>query len=185
MPLISCALLLFLATPAAQAPAPSPSPSPSPASTPAAPLHAEYIEVTAKGLHEEVETVPAMVTVVTGAELRARGATDLRDALSSVAGVDVAPGGDNGPASSVPEFWGLKEFDAFLLVSDDVPWGGAFNPALTSLSLEDVDHVEVLRGPAPVMYGATSFVGVLHVVHRLPADRTREASATIGSYGSG
>jgi iron complex outermembrane receptor protein len=148
-------------------------------------LHAEYVEVTAKGLHEEVDTVPAMVTVLTGAELRGRGATDLRDALSAVAGVDVAPGGDNGPASSVPEFWGLKEFDAFLLVSDDVPWGGAFNPALTSLSLEDVDHVEVLRGPAPVMYGATSFVGVLHVVHRLPADRTREASATLGSYGSG
>src|SRR5207245_3146244 len=100
-------------------------------------------------------------------------------------GVDVAPGGDGGPASSVPEFWGLKEFDAFLLVSDDVPWGGAFNPALTSVSLEDVDHVEVLRGPAPVMYGATSFVGVLHIVHRPPADRTREASATLGSYGSG
>ena len=26
-------------------------------------------------------------------------------------------------------------------MSDDVPWGGAFNPALTSLSLEDVDAV--------------------------------------------
>src|SRR5207247_5738720 len=127
-----------------------------------------------------VETVPAMVTVLAGEELRARVATDLRDALSSVAGVDVAPGGDNGPASSVPEFWGLKEFDAFLLVSDDVPWGGAFNPALTSLSLEDVDHVEILRGPAPVTHGATSFVGVLHVMPRPPADRPREASATIG-----
>jgi iron complex outermembrane receptor protein len=176
MALVGCTLLLALAVP--QAPAASPSPSPSP-------QRSEYVEATAKGLHEEVETVPAMVTVVGGDELRARGATDLRDALSSVAGVDVAPGGDGGPASSVPEFWGLKEFDAFLLVSDEVPWGGAFNPALTTLSLEDVDHVEVLRGPAPVMYGATSFVGVLHVVHRHPTDRTREASAAFGSYGSG
>src|SRR5712691_1846547 len=184
MPPIECALLLLLATPAAPESHQSPSPSPSPSPT-APPARAEYVEVTAKGLHEEVDTVPAMVTVITGEQLGARGATDLRDALSSVAGVDVAPGGDGGPASSVPEFWGLKEFDAFLLVSDDVPWGGAFNPALATLSLEDVDHVEVLRGPAPVMYGATSFVGVLHVVHRLPADRTREASATLGSYGSG
>ena len=182
MPLIECALLLLLATPVAQDSDQRPSPSPSPA---VPPPHAEYVEVTAKGLHEEVDTVPAMVTVISGEELRARAATDLRDALSSVAGVDVAPGGDNGPASSVPEFWGLKEFDAFLLVSDDVPLGGAFNPALTALSLDDVDHVEVLRGPAPVMYGATSFVGVLHVVHRPPADETREASATLGSHGSG
>ena len=182
MPLIECGLLLLLAMPAPPQPDPSPSPSPSPT---APPSRAEYVEVTAKGLHEEADTVPAMVTVMSGDELRARGATDLRAALCSVAGVDVAPGGDGGPASSVPEFWGLKEFDAFLLVSDDVPWGGAFNPALTTVSLEDVDHVEVLRGPAPVMYGATSFVGVLHVVHRPPADRTREASATLGRYGSG
>jgi outer membrane receptor protein involved in Fe transport len=178
MSAIDCALLLALAAPPPQAPSPTPSPSPAPART-------EYVDVTAKGLHEEVETVPAMVTVVGGDELRARAATDLRDALSSVAGVDVAPGGDGGPASSVPEFWGLKEFDAFLLVADEVPWGGAFNPALSTLSLDDVDHVEVLRGPAPVMYGATSFVGVLHVVHRHPTDPTREASATLGSYGSG
>jgi outer membrane receptor protein involved in Fe transport len=182
MPLLDCALFLVLAAPATQDPGPKPSPSPSPVPPPP---RAEYVEVTAKGLREEVDTVPAMVTVLAGEELRARAATDLRDALTSVAGVDVAPGGDGGPASSVPEFWGLKEFDAFLLVADDVPWGGAFNPALTTLSLDDVDHVEVLRGPAPVMYGATSFIGVLHVVHRHPADRAREASATLGSYGSG
>ena len=48
-------------------------------------------------------------------------------------GVTVAPGGDGGPAGSVPEMMGLREFDAFLLVVDDVPWGGAYNP----LSLDD------------------------------------------------
>jgi outer membrane receptor protein involved in Fe transport len=182
MLLIDSALLLVLAAAAPPDPSQAPSPSPSPS---APPTHAEYVEVVAKGLHDEAETVPAMVTVLTGDELRARAAADLRDATASVAGVDVAPGGDGGPASSVPEFWGLKEFDAFLLLSDDVPWGGAFNPALTTLSLEDVDHVEVLRGPATVMYGATSFVGVLHVVHRQPADRARDALLSLGSHESG
>ena len=166
------------------APMAAASPSPVPQTSPA-PAHSEYVEVTAKGLHEEVETVPAMVTVIDGEEARARNADDLRAALAGVPGADVAPGGDGGPASSVPEFWGLKEFDAFLLVVDDVPWGGAFNPALSTLSIEDLDHVEVLRGPAPVMYGATSFVGVVHVVHRPPSDRAREARLSLGSYGSG
>ena len=48
---------------------------------------------------------------------------------------------------------------------DGVPSGGAFNPALTTLNLTDVDRIEVVRGAAPVMYGATSFVGVIHVIH--------------------
>jgi outer membrane receptor protein involved in Fe transport len=179
MPLIETTLLLALA-----APIPRATPTPSP--DPTAPARSSaYVEVTAKGLHEAVETVPAMVTVVPGDELQSRNATDLRAAMAGVAGVDVAPGGDGGPASSVPEFWGLKEFDAFLLVGDEVPWGGAFNPALSTMSLEDVDHLELLRGPAPVMYGATSFVGVLHVVHRQAADRARSASASLGSHGSG
>src|SRR5438552_3216765 len=152
------------------APVTAASPSPVPQTSPA-PAHSEYVEVTAKGLHEEAGTVPAMVTVIGGEEAGARNADDLRAALAGVAGADVAPGGDGGPASSVPDFWGLKEFDAFLLVVDGVPWGGAFNPALTSLSLTDVERIEVLRGPAPVTYGATSFVGVIHVVHH-------EASST-------
>ena len=130
----------------AQAPVPSPS---------AAPAHAEYVEVVATRIPEHAEVVPASIEVITGEELRDWGGTDLRSALALAAGLDIAPGGDAGPASVVPEFWGLKEFDAFLLVVDGIPWGGAFNPALTSVSLEDVERIEILRGAAPVMYGAT------------------------------
>ena len=103
----------------------------------------------------------------------------------SPAGISVAPGGDNGPAGSVPEIWGLREFDAFLLVVDGVPWGGAFNPALPTLDLVNVERIEILRGAAPVMYGATSFVGVIHVIHRAAGAPGRAASVWGGSYGSG
>jgi outer membrane receptor protein involved in Fe transport len=159
----------------AQSPAPTPTPSP---------LHSEYLEVVATRVPEAPDEVPAAIDVLTGDELADRRATDLHHALGLLGGVDVAPGGDNGPASSVPEFWGLKEFDAFLLVVDGVPWGGAFNPALATLSLEDVQRIEVLRGPAPVMYGATSFVGVIHVVRRDPVERDGTLRLTGGSYGS-
>jgi len=145
----------------------------------------ERIEVTATRLPEDPEKVPAAVEVFTGDELRARGAVDLRSALALSIGVEIAPGGDGGPASSVPDFWGLKEFDAFLLVVDGVPWGGAFNPALTSLSLTDVERIEVLRGPAPVTYGATSFVGVIHVVHHEPSSTERTLTLRGGAFGSG
>ena len=145
----------------------------------------ERVEVTTTRLPEKPEEDPAPVEVLTGDELRARGATDLRSMLSPAIGVEIAPGGDAGPSSSVPAFWGLKEFDAFLLLVDGVPWGGAFNPALTTLDLHDVDRVEVVRGPAPVTYGATSFVGVVHVVHKDNSDAGRTATGFGGSFGSG
>ena len=146
---------------------------------------AETIQVTATRVPEDVESVPASITVISGDELRARGVTDLPRALAVVAGVSVAPGGDGGPAGSVPEIWGLREFDAFLLVVDGVPWGGAFNPALTTLDLTDVDRIEVMRGSAPVLYGATSFVGVIHVIHRGAGSPGRSVSLWGGSYSSG
>ena len=160
-------------------------PSPAPGAPQQLPKVEERIEVTATRLPEEAEKVPAPIEVFTGDELRARGATDLRTAMSSAIGVDIAPGGDAGPASSVPDFWGLKEFDAFLLVVDGVPWGGAFNPALTTLDLNDIDRIEVLRGPAPVTYGATSFVGVVQVVHKGIESKDRTLTLHGGNYASG
>jgi len=159
--------------------------APPAAPQPVVPQLAEQVEVVATKVAEPIDEVPAAIEVLSGDELRARGVTDLRTALAFATGVDVAPGGDGGPASAVPEFWGLKEFDAFLLVVDDVPWGGAFNPALATLSLEDVERIEVLRGPAPVTYGATSFVGVVHVVHRGASTSDGSASFRAGSYSSG
>ncbi len=145
----------------------------------------EHVEVVATRVPEAPDDVPVAIEVISGDELRDRGITDLRGALALATGVDVAPGGDGGPASFVPEFWGLKEFDAFLLVVDDVPWGGAFNPALSTLDLHDLERIEILRGPAPVMFGATSFVGVIHVVHRNASIASRDLSARLGSFGSG
>lgn len=143
------------------------------------------VAVTATKFPEDPAKLPASLTVVTGQELADRGIRDLRSALALVAGVQVAPGGDHGPASSVPALWGLKEFDAFLLVVDGVPWGGAFNPALGSLDLADVERIEVQRGAAAVMYGATSFVGVIQVIHRQPAEARGSGSLSAGSHGSG
>jgi outer membrane receptor protein involved in Fe transport len=171
--MVALAVLALPSSPHAAGGTAAPSPDP------------EYVEVTTSRIPEDVEVVPASVTLITREDLANRGATDLRSALSLAAGVDISPGGDAGPASSVPEFWGLREFDAFLLVVDGVPWGGAFNPSLATIDLADVDRIEVVRGAAPVMYGATSFVGVIQILRR-PAG-TGETSVSVGggTYGSG
>lgn len=175
----ACALIAsFLATPVvAQAGDAS-----SAATSPEAPTVSETIQVVATRAPEALEPVPASITVISGDELRARGADDLPSVLALVAGLSIASGGDGGPASSVPEIWGLREFDAFLLMVDGVPWGGAFNPALATLDFNNIERIEILRGPAPVMYGATSFVGVIHVLHFAAGEGQRIASAYGGSH---
>jgi len=144
----------------------------------------ESVQITATREPEPVVQVPASISIVTGEELRARGVSDLRTALSLAVGVEGTPGGDAGPAGSVPALWGLREVDAFLLVVDGIPWGGAFNPATPSLDLYGIERIEVLRGPAPVMFGATAFSGVIHVIHHAPGQVQTEVSAMGGSYGS-
>ncbi|MBU6469682.1 MAG: TonB-dependent receptor plug domain-containing protein, partial [Gammaproteobacteria bacterium] len=142
------------------------------------------VEVSATPLPENLGSVPQSITIINHNQLVAMGATDLRSALALSAGVEIAPGGDGGPASAVPEFQGLREFDAFLLLVDGVPVGGAFNPDLASISLNDVDRIEVIRGSAPVKYGATSFVGVINIIHREAGAPGTTATASYGSYGS-
>jgi len=144
----------------------------------------EVISVTATRIPEPIEQIPANISVISGEETHVRDAQDLASALSLVSGVEAPAGGDAGPSSAVPAFWGLHEFDAFLLVMDDVPWGGAFNPAITTLSLNDVERIEVLKGAAPVMYGATSFVGVVHVLHYPAGQASNSTDVAFGSHGS-
>src|SRR5215813_6234329 len=163
--LLLCCVVSCASAQSTSAPA---SASPSPAQQ--LPVIHERVEVIATRLPEDPHDVPTAVETFNGNELRNRGYHDLRTALTFAIGVEVAPGGDAGPASAVPDFWGLKELDAFLLVVDGVPWGGSFNPALTTLDLNDIERVEVMRGPAPVTYGATSFVGVIHIVHKDTAE---------------
>ena len=144
----------------------------------------ETVQVTATRIPEAVGDVPADVTIVSGDELRARDATDLASALDLTAGVEAPAGGDAGPSSAVPSFWGLHEFDAFLLVVDGVPWGGAFNPAIPSLDFNDVQRIEVLKGSAPVMYGATSFVGVIQLLHYSAGEAADQAEISYGNHDS-
>jgi iron complex outermembrane receptor protein len=142
------------------------------------------VVVTATRIPEPADEVPAFVSVVSHDELGARGAADMATALNLVPGAEAPPGGDAGPSSAVPSLWGLHEFDAFLLVVDGVPWGGAFNPAITTLNFTGAERIEVLKGAAPVMYGATSFVGVVQLIHYPAGKAADEADLAYGNYGS-
>jgi iron complex outermembrane receptor protein len=177
-------ILSFLATllPAAaysQTPAPPQDPPRNP------PTFQDTVQVTATRFGEPVAEVPGSISVVTGDEIRARGATDLRTALALLGGVSVAPGGDAGPAGAVPGLLGIREVDDLLLLIDGIPAGGAFIPQIEAVSLNNVERIEVMRGAAPVYYGTTAFAGTINVIHYAAGSADRVTGVRFGSYQSG
>src|SRR5262245_54037194 len=181
--------LLLPAGAHAQAPA-SPAapdgPNPASASSARPPVTLQVdVQVTATRFGEPVEEVPGAITIVTGDELRARGAVDLRTALALLAGVSVAPGGDAGPAAAVPSLLGVREVDDLLLLIDGIPAGGAFIPQVEAISLNNVERIELLRGAAPVYFGTTAFAGTINVLHYGAGRADRVTSFRYGSYDSG
>lgn len=155
-----------------------------PAPDPPLTLHTT-VQVTATRFGEPVVEVPGAVSVITGDELRARGATDLRTALALLGGVSVAPGGDAGPAGAVPGLLGVREIDDLLLLVDGIPAGGAFIPQMEAITLNNVERIEVLRGAAPVYFGTTAFAGTINVIHYPAGSADRVTAVRFGSYQSG
>jgi vitamin B12 transporter len=104
-------------------------------------------------------------TVITGEELRERGILLLLDALRDVPGVVTVQAGSYGAATSL--FLRGGESDYVKVLVDGVTMnspGGAFNFA--NLNIENVDRIEVVRGPASVLHGADAMTGVVQVFTR-------------------
>ena len=125
--------------------------------------------------------VPAAVTVLDGDALRARGVRFLADALREVPGAAVARSGSTGGLTSL--FLRGGEGDYVQVLVDGVALnepGGAID--LGQLTTDNVDRIEIVRGPASVLYGSDAVTGVIHVFTRRGAGRTRlEVGADVGT----
>lgn len=141
------------------------------------------MQVTATRGAAALRTVPASVTVIEGEELRARGLTYLLDVLAGVPGATVAQAGSYGAQASL--FLRGGESDHAKVLVDGVTMnnpGGLFD--FGSLSLENVDRIEIVRGPVSVLYGADAMSGVVQVFTRRGAGgMSGEIEATGGTFG--
>jgi outer membrane receptor protein involved in Fe transport len=160
--------------------APRPAPSQTAQKSPPTSVN-ENVVVSATKVEEDPLEVPAAVTVITGAELRARGVTSLPEALSTVGGMEAFDSSDAG--SGIPNIglWGLKEFDAYLVEIDGVPAGGTFDPDLQQIDVGDIDRIEIVRGPGGVIHGSTAFAGVIAIYTRQYSGLHADIAG--GSYG--
>ncbi len=144
----------------------------------------EELQVTATRVSAPVASVPAAITVLQGSELRERGLVLVADALRDVPGMTVVQTGSYGAVTGL--FLRGGESDYTKVLVDGVPInapGGSLN--LANLSLDNVERIEIVRGPGSVLHGADAVSGVIQIVTRGGAGRREgDLSWRAGSYGN-
>ncbi len=128
----------------------------------------ENIVVTATRVPSKVENLPAGVTVIDRKTIEERGYVSLVDALSAVPGLRVVQSG--GPGAQTSLFVRGTNSNHVLVLRDGIPIndpsdpGGAFNFGVDTLN--DVERIEVIRGPASSAYGSGAIGGVINLITR-------------------
>lgn len=142
------------------------------------------VVVTATSTPIALDRVPASVTVLDGAMLRAEGISHVADALRQVPGMAVVQSGSFGAPIALFTRGAQSNYTKVLV--DGVPVndpGGAVDLAL--LTLDDVERIEIVRGPTSVLYGSDAVAGVVQIFTRRGATRPRASlDARAGSYGT-
>lgn len=144
----------------------------------------QELVVTATRMPTSPDAVVSSVTTITGDELRSRGIQFVQDALREVPGAAVVQVGSFGGVSSL--FLRGGESDYVKVLVDGVPVnqsGGAFNWA--NLTTDNIDRIEVLRGPASVIYGSDAVTGVVQVfTRRGQGNASFHGGAEAGTFGT-
>ena len=153
------------------------------AQTPEDTVRLAPVTVTATRLPVTRDGTPAAITVITGDELRARGITRLTDALRDVPGASVVQSGSFGSQTALFLRGGESDYTKVLI--DGVPLndaGGAID--LAHLSVADVDRIEIVRGPASVLWGSDAVTGVIQIFTNRASQSNLRLSARGGTYAS-
>lgn len=129
--------------------------------------------LTATRLKQSPAAVPGSMTVLDSELIRASGARDIPELLRLVPGMMIGYGAGNQPTvnyhgSNASEarrmqvlIDGRSVYRAGLATVDwsDIP-----------LAMEDIERIEVFRGPNTVSYGANALMAVVNILTRNPAD---------------
>lgn len=144
------------------------------------------VVVTASRTPQPVAELLADLTVVDEDEIRRSGAQSLPQLLMRQPGVEVTINGGPGGTSGV--FIRGANAGQTLVLVDGLRAGASSTGATTleAIPLEQVERIEILRGPASSLYGADAIGGVIQVfTKRGRAGQHASASAAYGTHDSG
>ncbi len=112
------------------------------------------------------------VTILRGEDLRVRGVTRVSDALREVPGASLVQNGSYGAVTSLFLRGGESRYTKVLIdgVAVNAP-GGYFD--FSHLTTDNIDRIEIVRGPASVLYGADAVSGIVQIFTKTGSDEPR------------
>ena len=142
------------------------------------------VVVSASKIPQPASTLTQAVTVLSGDDLRARGVVRVADALREVPGASLVQNGSVGAVTTLFLRGGESRYTKVLI--DGVPVnssGGFFD--FSHLTTDNVERIEIVRGPASVLYGADAVSGIIQIFTRRTNGASRASlSARGGTYRS-
>lgn len=148
------------------------------------------VTVTATRTERSVDEVPASVSVLTAKKLKTKNRQDVYNALRDEVGLDfVYPTSQGHQVDPIIRgVGGSAVGSTTVTVVDGMPHDTASSAllghgGLNFTSMQDVERVEVMRGPASVLYGSGAIGGVINVIpKRWKGDAGAEVNASYGSH---
>lgn len=148
----------------------------------------DEIVVTARKSEERLQDVPISISAFTDTEIQAAGIRDVVDIASQTPGFSFLSGfgragaGDGGSSSSRPAIRGMSNILGTANASFFVD-GIFFSSNITSLQLDNLERVEVIRGPQSALFGRQTFGGAINFITRKPDDEFRGGvNVRVGQY---
>jgi vitamin B12 transporter len=142
------------------------------------------VVVSASKVPRPESTLTQPVTVLTGEDLRARGVTKVSDALREVPGAMLVQNGSYGAVTSLFLRGGESRYTKVLIDGVAVNSSGGFFD-FSHLTTDNIDRIEIVRGPASVLYGADAVSGIVQIFTRRGSDQSRASlGARAGRYRS-
>jgi iron complex outermembrane receptor protein len=147
----------------------------------------QEVTVTATRRAVSAQNLPISITAVTGASLEQAGIQDISSLAHSMAGVNVTDkgpfGGVNGSTLIIRGLNSEATAGQLALATPVVPPVATYvddTPLFVNLRLQDLDHVEILRGPQGTLYGSGSLGGTIRFVQNAPDPKAFDAKLEVG-----
>ena len=141
------------------------------------------VVVTAARMPMPLSDLVADVSVIGPEEIRRSGAQSLAELLQRQPGVEIVQNG--GPGSTSGVFLRGANAAQTLVLVDGLRVASASSgaTALEAIPLEQIERIEILRGPSSSLYGADAVGGVIQIfTRRAAAGVHANASAGFGTY---
>ena len=158
-----------------------------------APAHAEEqalptITVSGARFASDPALTPIGATVITADDIRRTGAADVNQAIRKVGGVYGRQSLDSSPDFGLDlRGFGSNSSQNLVIMLDGVRLSESElgNGVLSSIPIETVDRIEIIRGGASVLFGEGATGGVIQVVTKRPQANSQRASVRLeaGQFG--